>query len=58
MAAPFFNLDSWATGDVALTVVHQVEPSRIVLPDGRVHANVKIEVSGRVTPRGPLLPEG
>jgi hypothetical protein len=48
MPAPFLNLDAWANGQVALTVSHEVEQSRIVLPGGRVHANVKIEVSGSV----------
>lgn len=49
MPAPFLNLDAWATGQVTLRVGHRVEPSRIVLPGGRVHANVKIEVSGSMT---------
>ena len=49
MPAPFLNLDAWANGQVALTVSHEVEASRIVLPGGRVHTNVKIEVNGSVT---------
>lgn len=49
MPAPFLNLDAWANGQVALTVSHEVEASRIVLPGRRVHAKVKIEVSGSVT---------
>ena len=32
MPAPFLNLDAWANGQVALTVSHEVEASRIVLP--------------------------
>ncbi len=49
MPAPFLSLDAWANGQVALTVSHEVEPSRIVLTGGHVHANVKIEVRGNVT---------
>ncbi len=57
LPAPFLNLDAWAKGQVALTVSHTVEPSPIVLPDGRVHANVKIEVSASLTPDPTMLSE-
>jgi hypothetical protein len=57
LPAPFFHPDNWQEGWASVRVQWQVQPSGIVLPNGRQHAQVQIEVSGPtpITPEDQLL---
>lgn len=46
LPAPFFHPDKWKDSWSSATVDWRIEPSAIILPGNRQHANLRIEVSG------------
>jgi hypothetical protein len=45
LPAPFFHPDSWQDGWDSIRVHWHIRPSAIILPNGRQHAHIQIEVS-------------
>lgn len=57
LPAPFYHPDAWRDGPVDVTVSSQIRPSPIVLPNGRRHATLQINVTGQA-PNAANLPPG
>ena len=50
LPAPFFHPDSWKDGQGKAKLSFEIQPTPIVLPNGRQHGTLRIRVAGRVGP--------